>query len=113
MPAVYVPTKKTVGHWAMWGDFTGQLAASIFWVFAVVVYNEYTADMLFQLLAALSWLTACMFQLYVRLGYAHEGLRNVEEARTEAWAVVRGKPPKYGGVPLQNVSAAPQFTLRL
>ena len=113
MSPTYVPNWHTVGHWAMWGDFFGQLAASLFWISAVVVYNDYTTDMIFQLLAACSWTVACVFQLYVRLGYAHEGIKRVEAARTAAWARVHGTSSSADGVPLTAPVAGTGLRFRL
>lgn len=97
----------------MWGDFFGQLAASLFWITAVVVYNDYTTDRVFQLLAASSWAVACAFQLYVRLGFAHEGVRRVEAARTAAWARVHGTPSGSDGVPLTAPATGSLLRFRL
>ena len=63
---------RRIAPWPKWGGLLGQFLASLFWVLAVVTHDDYKADMVFQLLAASSWMVACGFQAYVLLGYMAE-----------------------------------------
>lgn len=89
-------TMPPIAKWPKWGDLAGQLAASLFWVTAVVVYDDYTLDMVFQLLAASSWAVACMFQVYVLLGFMepHSPMQSRQEATELVALSAQPQPPQ-------------------
>jgi hypothetical protein len=95
-----------IAKWPKWGDLAGQLSASLFWATAVVVHDDYTPDMVFQLLAASSWTVACVFQIYVLLGFMepHPSMP-LERAATELVEPV--------ALLVATQSQQPSFRLRL